>query len=75
MEELAEYNIQKNFTDVPTFLKFLRTSKARTQIGMFRPIRMDHTNCLQLAIKTHHPREDMISRLSNSAFQGQVSLD
>jgi hypothetical protein len=26
----------------------------RTQIGMFRPIRMDHTNCLQVAIKTHH---------------------
>ena len=24
----------------------------RTQIGMFRPIRMDHTNCLQVAIKT-----------------------
>ena len=23
------------------------------QIGMFRPIRMDHTNCLQVAIKTH----------------------
>jgi hypothetical protein len=25
----------------------------RIQIGMFRPIRMDHTNCLQVAIKTH----------------------
>ena len=25
----------------------------RTQIVMFRPIRMDHTNCLQVAIKTH----------------------
>ncbi len=24
----------------------------RTQIDMFRPIRMDHTNCLQVAIKT-----------------------
>ncbi len=24
----------------------------RTQIGMFRPIRMVHTNCLQVAIKT-----------------------
>ena len=23
----------------------------RTQIGMFRPIRMDHTNCLQVVIK------------------------
>ena len=21
---------------------------------MFRPIRVDHTNCLQVAIKTHH---------------------
>jgi hypothetical protein len=27
-------------------------STPRTQIGMFRPIRMDHTNCLQVAIKT-----------------------
>jgi hypothetical protein len=26
--------------------------RVRTQIGMFRPIRMDHTNCLQVAIKT-----------------------
>jgi len=25
----------------------------RIQIGMFRPIRLDHTNCLQVAIKTH----------------------
>ena len=24
----------------------------RTQIGMFRPIRMDHTNCLQVVMKT-----------------------
>ncbi len=23
------------------------------QIGMFRPIRVDHTNCLQVDIKTH----------------------
>ena len=28
--------------------------RRRTQIGMFRPIRMDHTNCLQVAIKTFH---------------------
>jgi hypothetical protein len=28
------------------------TSVLRTQIGMFRPIRMDHTNCLQVTIKT-----------------------
>ena len=27
------------------------------QIGMFRPIRVDHTNCLQVAIKTHSSRE------------------
>jgi hypothetical protein len=25
----------------------------RIQIGMFRPIRLDHTNCLQVTIKTH----------------------
>jgi hypothetical protein len=25
----------------------------RIQIVMFRPIRVDHTNCLQVAIKTH----------------------
>ncbi len=25
----------------------------RIQIGMFRPIRLDHINCLQVAIKTH----------------------
>ncbi len=25
----------------------------RIQIGMFRPIRLDHTNCLQVAIQTH----------------------
>jgi hypothetical protein len=25
----------------------------RLQIGIFRPIRVDHTNCLQVAIKTH----------------------
>jgi hypothetical protein len=25
----------------------------RIQIGMFRPIRVDHTNCLQVPIKTH----------------------
>jgi hypothetical protein len=25
----------------------------RIQIGMFRPIRVDHTNCLQVDVKTH----------------------
>jgi hypothetical protein len=29
------------------------TTETRTQIGMFRPIRMDHTNCLQVAIKSN----------------------
>ena len=27
--------------------------RQRIQIGMLRPIRMDHTKCLQVAIKTH----------------------
>jgi hypothetical protein len=27
--------------------------RQRIQIGMFRPIRVDHTNCLQVDIKTH----------------------
>jgi hypothetical protein len=27
--------------------------KHRIQIGMFRPIRVDHTNCLQVVIKIH----------------------
>ena len=30
-----------------------RGSEERIQIDMFRPIRLDHTNCLQVAIKTH----------------------
>jgi hypothetical protein len=29
------------------------TRRHRIQIDMFRPIRVDHTNCLQVAIKTH----------------------
>jgi hypothetical protein len=33
-----------------------------TQIGMFRPIRMDHTNCLQVAIKTLQFNKDRTSR-------------
>ena len=28
------------------------TIRYRIQIGMFRPIRFDHTNCLQVAIKS-----------------------
>jgi hypothetical protein len=27
--------------------------RQRFQIGVIRPIRVDHTNCLQVAIKTH----------------------
>ena len=34
----------------------------RTQIGMFRPIRMDHTNCLQVAIKTLQIQIHIIDR-------------
>ncbi len=30
-----------------------------TQIGMFRTIRLDHTNCLQVAIKTHSFNRDV----------------
>jgi hypothetical protein len=29
----------------------------RIQIDMFRPIRVDHTNCLQVVIKTHSSLE------------------
>ncbi len=32
----------------------------RIQIGMFRPIRVDHTNCLQVAIKTHSFRSGSV---------------
>ncbi len=31
----------------------LEVVNVRIQIGMFRPIRVDHTNCLQVTIKTH----------------------
>ncbi len=33
-------------------LRWKMLHKHRTQIGMFRPIRMDHTNCLQVVIKS-----------------------
>ncbi len=39
------------------------------QIGAFRPIRVDHTNCLQVAIKTHSftpPGEEKVNQLFNS---------
>jgi hypothetical protein len=32
----------------------------RIQIGMFRPIRVDHTDCLQVAIKTHSFNRKML---------------
>jgi hypothetical protein len=34
-------------------LKTKNEESTRIQIGMFRPIRVDHTNCLQVDIKTH----------------------
>jgi hypothetical protein len=40
----------------------------RIQIGMFRPIRVDHTNCLQVDIKTHsftHSNQDVIWSRAN----------
>jgi hypothetical protein len=37
----------------------------RIQIGMFRHIRLDHTNCLQVAIKTHSFTHRETSVLSN----------
>jgi hypothetical protein len=42
--------------------EWYRTLK-RTQIGMFRPIRMDHTNCLQVAIKTLQSILQYLSRV------------
>jgi hypothetical protein len=39
------------------------TLESRTQIGMFRPIRMDHTNCLQVAIKSIQFNDAEIARL------------
>jgi hypothetical protein len=42
---------------IPTVLNVLGDEgvslHTRFQIGVFRPIRVDHTNCLQVAIKTH----------------------
>jgi hypothetical protein len=32
--------------------------RRRIQIGMFRPIRVDHTKCLQVANKTHSHASD-----------------
>jgi hypothetical protein len=43
-----------NRLEVHMMYEFIQNSRCIlwTQIGMFRPIRMDHTNCLQVAIKT-----------------------
>ncbi len=38
----------------PSQLIDLKKRIHRIQIDMFRPIRLDHTNCLQVVIKTHH---------------------
>jgi hypothetical protein len=48
----------------------------RTQIGMFRPIRMDHTNCLQVAIKIHSSNFMVYSReqMSEKLFMTVVTL-
>ena len=43
----------------------------RIQIGMFRPIRVDHTNCLQVAIKTHsNPFVPAIAGIKATALSG-----
>jgi hypothetical protein len=34
--------------------------RQRFQIGVFRPIRVDHTNCLQVDIKTHSFKESTL---------------
>jgi hypothetical protein len=51
----------------------LKYSGIGFQIGMFRPIRVDHTNCLQVAIKTHSfictsPHATMCMTLSRSIY-------
>ncbi len=43
--------------------------RQRFQIGAFRPIRVDHTNCLQVAIKTHSlwgPTLDTLAKIQAS---------
>ncbi len=47
------------------YFRDYRDTEERIQIGMFRPIRVDHTNCLQVDTKTH---SFIISRYS-SVFQ------
>jgi hypothetical protein len=50
----ASCNELRNNSRVPLFCSNEERCPAfrRTQISMFRPIRMDHTNCLQVAIKS-----------------------
>ncbi len=44
----------------------------RIQIGMFRPIRVDHTNCLQVTIKTHSFSPDHTT--DTLFFQGDICI-
>ncbi len=48
-------NSAENPKNTPSLVLLKNKKKEQetwTQIGMFRPIRMDHTNCLQVAIKS-----------------------
>jgi hypothetical protein len=47
----------------------------RIQIGMFRSIRVDHTNCLQVAIKTHsfHFKISLTEHIGIQQISGNVS--
>jgi predicted SAM-dependent methyltransferase len=42
------------------------------QIGMFRPIRVDHTNCLQVAIKTHSCQHGLFKGTSEMIVAGTL---
>ncbi len=45
----------------------------RIQIGMFRPIRVDHTNCLQVVIKTHSSSNVLRCKLTtNNLHEGDA---
>jgi hypothetical protein len=44
--------LKYSLTSSKVLTYLLTSTKVGTQIGMFRPIRMDHTNCLQVAIKS-----------------------
>jgi hypothetical protein len=51
----------------PSHILYFEMTIQRTQIGMFRPIRMDHTNCLQVAIKSIQKKKNCIN------VRGEVS--